>query len=75
MMQAPMLPSMWDPSTPAGVAALNAAVTQQAATIAYLNDFRLMMYVVLLALPMLLLLRKPARARTPPATAAAAAVD
>jgi len=73
MMQAPMLPSMWDPATPAGVAALNAAVTQQAATIAYLNDFRLMMYVVLLALPMLLLLRKPARAA--PAAAAAAAVD
>jgi DHA2 family multidrug resistance protein len=75
MMQAPMLPSMWDPSTPAGVAALNAAVTQQAATIAYLNDFRLMMYVVLLALPMLLLLRKPARSRAAPAAAAAAAVD
>jgi len=64
MMQAPMLPSMWDPATPAGLAALNAAVTQQAATIAYLNDFRLMMFVVLLALPMLLLLRRPGRART-----------
>jgi len=73
MMQAPMLPGMWDPSTPAGLAALNAAVTQQAATIAYLNDFRLMMYVVLLALPMLLLLRKPARARAAPAVAAAVA--
>jgi DHA2 family multidrug resistance protein len=74
MMREPMLPSMWDPATPSGVAALNAAVTQEAATIAYLNDFRLMMYVVLAALPMLLLLRRPVRSRAP-AAAAAAAVD
>ena len=73
MMQAPMLPGMWDPATPSGLAALDAAVTQEAATIAYLNDFRLMMYVVLLALPMLFLLRRPQRARAAPA--AAAAVD
>jgi DHA2 family multidrug resistance protein len=72
MMQAPMLPGMWDPSSPAGVAALNDVITRQAATIAYLNDFRLMMYVVLLALPMLLLLRRPARARIAPAAVAAA---
>ena len=63
-----------DPATPAGLAALNDEITQQAATIAYLNDFRLMMYVVLLALPMLLLLRRPQRARAA-AVAAAAAVD
>jgi DHA2 family multidrug resistance protein len=70
MMRAPMLPEMWDPATPSGLAALNAAVTNQAATIAYLNDFRLMMYVVLLALPMLFLLRRPVRARAAPAAAA-----
>ena len=70
-----MLPSMWDPATPSGVAALNAAVTAEAATIAYLNDFRLMMYVVLAALPMLLLLRRPKASRAAPAAAAAAAVD
>ena len=73
MMRAPMLPEMWDPATPSGLAALNAAITDQAATIAYLNDFRLMMYVVLLALPLLLLLRRPARVPTP--ATAAAAVD
>ena len=54
-------------------AALNALVTQQAATIAYLNDFRLMMFVVLAALPMLFLLRRPAR--TAPQAAVAAAAD
>jgi MFS transporter, DHA2 family, multidrug resistance protein len=67
------LPPLLDPSTPQGIAALNELVTQQAATIAYLNDFRLMMYVVLAALPLLFLLRRPAR-RTP-AAAVAAAVD
>jgi DHA2 family multidrug resistance protein len=37
---------------------LNAEVNRQAATIAYLNDFLLMMYVVLLSIPLLLLLQR-----------------
>lgn len=41
---------------------LNGMVTDQAATIAYLNDFRLMMVVVLLSAPMLLILKKAAPA-------------
>src|SRR5262249_33933779 len=73
-MQAPMLPPAWDPANPTGLAALNAIVTDQAATIAYLNDFRLMMYVVLLALPLLLLLRRPGGPRSA-AVASAAAAD
>ena len=73
MMQAPYRPEMWDPAQPAGLAALDAVVTRQAATIAYLNDFRFMMYVTLLAIPLILLLRKPRRAA--PAAALAAAVD
>ncbi len=43
---------------------LDAEVTRQAATIAYLNDFKLMMWVVLAASPLVLLLRK--RAPVPP---------
>lgn len=39
---------------------LDNLVNREAATIAYLNDFRLMMFVVLLVIPMLLLLRTPA---------------
>ncbi|AWK85255.1 DHA2 family efflux MFS transporter permease subunit [Azospirillum thermophilum] len=41
------------------LASLNAEVTRQAAMIAYLDDFKLMMYVALLVIPMLLLLRRP----------------
>jgi DHA2 family multidrug resistance protein len=58
LMQAPWLPDMWRPDTPAGMAMLNAEVTRQAEAIAYLADFKLMMFVVMLAVPLLLLLRK-----------------
>lgn len=40
---------------------LNAEITRQAAMIAYLDDFKLMMFVTLAAIPMLLLLRRPRR--------------
>lgn len=53
------LPQVWDWGTTAGAVALNGAVTRQASTIAYLNDFTLMMWVTLLSAPLLLLLRKP----------------
>jgi DHA2 family multidrug resistance protein len=60
-MQPSSLPMIWDWSTSAGVAALNGEVTRQALMIAYLNDFRLMMYMTLFAVPLLLLLRSPPR--------------
>ncbi|MDQ7990335.1 MAG: DHA2 family efflux MFS transporter permease subunit [Candidatus Dactylopiibacterium sp.] len=44
----------------AGLVGLNAEVTRQALTLAYLQDFRLMMWITLAAAPLLLLLR-PAR--------------
>lgn len=69
-MQPGTLPSMWNPATAQGLAALNAEVTRQASLIAYLNDFRLMMYVTLAAIPMVLLLRKRAGAPRPDAAAA-----
>jgi DHA2 family multidrug resistance protein len=46
----------------AGLSMLDAEVTRQAATIAYTNDFRLMMWIVIAASPLVLLLRKPAPA-------------
>ena len=49
----------WAPDTLAGVLALNSEVTRQAAAIAYLGDFRMMMWMTLLALPLLALLRRP----------------
>jgi len=47
------------------LAFLNAEVTKQASTIAYLNDFLLMMYVVLFSVPLLALLHGPKKAETP----------
>ncbi len=51
----------WNTHTLAGLAALNQEVTRQAAMIAYLDDFKLMMIVTLIAAPLLLLLTKPSR--------------
>jgi len=47
--------------TTQGLVGINAEVTKQAATLAYLQDFRLMMLVSLAALPLLLLLHHPNR--------------
>src|SRR6185437_10795770 len=49
-------------TSPGGVAALNAEVTRQAAMVAYIDNFQLMVIVILAALPFLLLLRRPKRA-------------
>ncbi|MCY1544699.1 hypothetical protein D9M68_805990 [compost metagenome] len=57
-----------DLSSPAGLVALNLEVTRQAAILAYLQDFRLMMFITLASLPLLLFLRKPAQAAGAPPT-------
>jgi DHA2 family multidrug resistance protein len=62
-------------TAPHGIAALNAEVTRQAAMIAYIDDFKLMMVVALLALPLLLLLREAPRAAGAATVAAPAAAD
>jgi DHA2 family multidrug resistance protein len=59
---APGVPQAWNWSSELGRLALDAEVSRQALTIAYLNDFRFMMYLSLLAVPLLLLLRSPRRA-------------
>jgi DHA2 family multidrug resistance protein len=61
---APGLPALWGSWSEPSLLALNGEVTRQALTIAYLNDFRFMMYLCLLALPLLLLLRPPRRPAT-----------
>jgi len=50
-------------SAPAGLAALNAAVTRQAQMIAYNDDFKLMFVMTLVLIPAVLLLRPAARMR------------
>jgi DHA2 family multidrug resistance protein len=52
-----LVPSAWDPSTLSGAAALNAEVSRQAAVIAYLNDFQLLMLLTFAALPLVWFLR------------------
>lgn len=47
--------------TPKGLAVLNGEVTRQASLLAYLQDFRLMMWVSLCAVPLVLLLKAPQR--------------
>jgi DHA2 family multidrug resistance protein len=66
--QGPLHPG-WGLDSAAGLAAVNAEVTRQAATIAYLNDFLLMMYVTLAAVPLLLLLKGPPKKTAPAAPA------
>jgi len=47
--------------TAKGLATLNGEVTRQASLLAYLQDFRLMMWVSLCAVPLVLLLKAPGR--------------
>lgn len=47
------------PDTAAGIIMLNGEVTRQAATISYLFDFRIMMLIILLTVPIIALLRTP----------------
>jgi DHA2 family multidrug resistance protein len=65
--QAPHLTMPFSLSTPSGIAALNAEVSRQAAMVAYIDDFKLMMLIALASIPLLLLLRE-ARRRPLPAT-------
>jgi DHA2 family multidrug resistance protein len=53
----------WNPASLSGAAALNAQVTRQANMIAYLDDFRLMLVLTLLEIPLVFLIRGAAPAR------------
>jgi len=50
---------VYDLSTTAGLVNLNNMVTKQASIFGYLQDFRFMMYVCIIMLPLLVLLRRP----------------
>ncbi len=67
------IPAAIDLHSAAGLAALNGEVSRQAAAIAFLNDFWLMMILTIAAIPLLLLFRRPDRKAAP--LPAAAAVD
>ncbi|HEX3864417.1 MAG TPA: MDR family MFS transporter [Stellaceae bacterium] len=65
--RAPFMRAPFDLTTAHGIAALNSEVTRQAAMIAYIDDFLLMLIVILCTLPLLLLVRV---SRRQPAAAA-----
>ena len=73
--QAPYLAEPFSLSTPSGMAALNAEVTRQAAMVAYIDDFKLMMLIALASVPLLLLLREARREPPPTAPIATTAAD
>jgi len=52
-------------NSPQGLMAIDGEVTRQAATLAYLQDFRLMMWVTLAAIPLIMLLRAPEKKVAP----------
>ncbi len=54
----------YDLSTAGGVAFLDSSVTQQAAMIAYIDDFWLMLFLTLAVTPLLLLIRPPSQRKT-----------
>jgi len=60
---------------PLALVQMDALVNQQAAMIAYVNDFKLMMLVTLAAIPLALLLRKPKAMGAPAGAPAAAHMD
>jgi MFS transporter, DHA2 family, multidrug resistance protein len=60
--QAPYLASPYSLTTATGMRALDAEVTRQAAMIAYIDDYKLMMIVALVSIPLVLLLQ-PRRQR------------
>jgi MFS transporter, DHA2 family, multidrug resistance protein len=59
LMQGNGLGPLYSLTVPSGVAALNAEATRQAAMIAYIDDFLLMLALLVVALPLIFLLRKP----------------
>jgi DHA2 family multidrug resistance protein len=65
----------WNPMQAHGAAALDQVVNAQAQIIAYIDDYRMMIFTTLPSLLLLLLLRRPKLASVPPPDAAHAALD
>jgi DHA2 family multidrug resistance protein len=60
------LPPMMSLTHPGGLEALNGEITRQAAMVAYVDDFRVMMLITLGVMPLLLLMRTPRYASEAP---------
>ncbi len=55
LLQSGAVGRLWNPLQPHGAAALDAVITRQAATIGYIDDFKLMMIVAIVATPLVFL--------------------
>jgi DHA2 family multidrug resistance protein len=60
------LPAALNPATTAGAAALNAEITRQAAMVAYVDDFKLMLIITVCTVPLLFLMKAPASRKPDP---------
>jgi MFS transporter, DHA2 family, multidrug resistance protein len=60
----PAVAKAYDLGTSSGAAFLDASVTQQAAMMAYINDFRLMLFLTVAVIPLLLLIKPPDHGKT-----------
>jgi DHA2 family multidrug resistance protein len=58
------LPSQFSLGTTQGLVALNAEISRQSAMVAYVDDFKLLIFLSLAAMPLLLLLRAPEKKRS-----------
>jgi DHA2 family multidrug resistance protein len=56
----PTIAQFWNPLTAAGRAALDAMITQQAQIIAYIDDYKLLMFATLAVLPLLIVFKRAA---------------
>jgi DHA2 family multidrug resistance protein len=76
MLRSAHLPAWMNLHTAHGMAALNAEITRQAAMVAYIDDFKMMMIITLAAIPLLALMRNPRMiAGAAPAKAEPVALD
>ena len=55
-----VIPQIWNTQTTLGLAALDGQVMKQAVQLAYLQDFRLIMWMTLIIVPLALILKNPA---------------
>jgi MFS transporter, DHA2 family, multidrug resistance protein len=62
-LQRPPFAHLYNPHLGRGIALLNAEVTRQAAMIGYIDDFKLMMVLTLIATPLVLLMSSPGTAK------------
>jgi len=54
----PLIARFWNPATAAGRAALDGLITQQAQVIAYIDDYKLLMFATLAVIPLLMVFKK-----------------